>query len=73
MPGQLSNVTINGQTVSVIFPTAFTLPKDVTLNKISDHELEVDVTYTVKKWFFSVTRTGTIYYNFDTGSIKVTV
>ena len=75
MPNQFQNVTINGDTVSVIFPSSFKLPPTVTLNKISDHELGATVLVIVKKMFGLVTvkQQFTVYYNADTGTFKVTL
>lgn len=73
--GQLDNVQISGQNVSVIFPTSFTLPPTVQMTKTSDHELTAQVEIIVKKMFGLVTikQQVTLYWNLATGTFKVTL
>jgi len=78
MPHQLDNVQFNGQQVSVTLSTfSFTLPNQVSMSKIDDHTvlMNVNLTSFAPKWMPSIIATllgyRTVSWNLDNGSINV--
>jgi hypothetical protein len=78
MSHQLDNVTFQGQQVSVTLSTFnFTLPSEVTMSKIDDHTvlMNVNLTSFAPKWMPSIIAAllgyRTVSWNLDNGSINV--
>jgi hypothetical protein len=77
MPNQLTNISINGQVVSVLFPFQLTLPPSITLTKVNDNTLQLTTNLAplMPSWIpgFIANLLGTrqVTWNLDTGSISV--